>query len=157
MRHKHVIPVFLGTLFTLSACDSSTDRSLVESPTLSEDAASDLPDDQTGPNLPELNASAALAEAGLALDASAASTDAMTDGGTDAVFYIPGNLAMDELPSQGSVAFVLVGDSYSVYKRENAYDTSISYISPDAKMAYGWYREKSDEESSSVDPLCQRR
>jgi len=49
------------------------------------------------------------------------------------------------------VAFVLVGNDYALFKKEGAEDTSISYISPDNKLAYGWYRDKPFDDPTNID------
>lgn len=62
-----------------------------------------------------------------------------------------GNIEADYLPSHGSVAFVLVGDEYVLFKKEGAEDTSISFIAPDNLHAYGWYRSKPITDPTNVD------
>jgi hypothetical protein len=64
---------------------------------------------------------------------------------------IRGNIGIDDLPDHGSVAFVLVGERYQMFKKEGAADTSIAFIGPDGTTAYGWYRDRPVSDPTNKD------
>jgi hypothetical protein len=72
-------------------------------------------------------------------------------GGVAPELRIEGNISVDDLPEHGSVAFVLVGSRYRLFKKEGAEDTSIAFIAPDGRTAYGWYRDKPITDPTNVD------
>jgi hypothetical protein len=73
------------------------------------------------------------------------------EGGAAPAPPIQGNITVDNLPQQGSVGFVLVGHEYELFKKEGAADTSIAFIAPDGKTAYGWYRNSPVSDPTNVD------
>lgn len=64
---------------------------------------------------------------------------------------IEGNLAADELPTHGSVAFVIVDGSYRFIQRPGMEDTSISHIDASCERAYGWSRDLPFSDDAAVE------
>lgn len=61
----------------------------------------------------------------------------------DAVrFHTGGAIDADEMPTHGSVGFVLVDGAYHYFAMPGMEDTSINFVSADGKTAYGWARDR---------------
>lgn len=50
-----------------------------------------------------------------------------------------GSIGFDELPSVGSVGFILAGGEFTFYAVPGSGGTSINHLSVDGRRAYGWY------------------
>lgn len=56
--------------------------------------------------------------------------------------FLPvGNVDPAVLPAHGSVGFLIVDGEYQLFRMPGMVDTSINYVSPDGRTAYGWSRD----------------
>lgn len=60
-----------------------------------------------------------------------------------------GNLELEDLPRQGSVAFLLVDGEYRFLSRPGMEDTSISFVDSSCTHAYGWSRDKQSSDETA--------